>query len=444
MEEKQTASQGCGKTLKTAEILAVGTELLLGHTVNTDAAVVAQELNALGISVLYSSVVGDNPQRLKQALLQAFGRSDLVVTTGGLGPTPDDLTKEIAAECTGRKLVSHPESVQRIREYFRGRECGENQFRQALLPEGAQVFPNHRGTAPGCAWENGQGGLVLILPGPPGELVPMLQQEVIPFLKGKTGGVIASRMVHVFGMGEGAVAQRLGELTQGENPTVATYAKENEMFVRITARGETLSQAQDLVLPAEKQVCEILGDVVYTVNQDGSSESCLEETVVSLLQKAGKTLSAAESCTGGLLAKRLTDIPGASQILEMSFVTYANRAKEELLGVPRELLDTFGAVSPEVARAMAEGVRKVSGSFLGVGITGIAGPDGGTPEKPVGLVYIGLCDGERTWVLKLNPPGQAASRAKCRGRASSAALDMIRRRLTGLPQPGAICFSAQA
>lgn len=430
------------KEIRTAEIIAVGTELLLGHTVNTDAAVVARALNELGISVLYSSVVGDNPSRMQEVFCQAYGRSDLVVMTGGLGPTEDDRTKETAASCAGRSLVLHEESRRRIQEYFRGRECGETQFRQAMLPEGCRVMPNDFGTAPGCIFETRQGGLVMMFPGPPRELVPMLERYGVPFLRERTEGVIVSRMVHAFGMGEGAAAERIRDLTESANPTAATYAKENEMFVRITARAESREAADALCRPMEEEVCRRLGDTVYTVNGDGSSESCLEETVVRLLKRAGMLLSTAESCTGGLLAKRITDIPGSSGVFHMGFVTYSNEAKEKLLGVPSEQLEAYGAVSSQVARAMAEGVQKICGTGLGVGITGIAGPDGGTPEKPVGLVYVSLCDGNTTWVVRMNPPGRAASREKMRDRAASTALDMIRRRLQGLPQPGAERFEA--
>lgn len=423
-----------GKSLKTAEILAVGTELLLGHTINTNAALVAKELNGLGISVLYSSVVGDNPQRLEEAVRTALSRSDLVVTTGGLGPTGDDLTKETVARAAGLPLVLHEESKRRIEEYFKGRECGETQFRQAMLPQGCQVFPNDFGTAPGCAFYSKAGALVMMFPGPPSELTPMLLRYGIPYIEQFSEGVIFSKMLRVFGLGEGAAAERISDLTESENPTAATYAKENEMFVRVTAKASSKEKAQALCEPMVDEIRRRLGDVVYAVNEDGTSDSCLEETVVSLLAEKGWTFAAAESCTGGLLAKRITDIPGASQVLRLSMITYANEAKASFLGVPETTLEEYGAVSPQTAGAMAEGIRLAAGAHLGIGITGIAGPGGGTEEKPVGLVYIALCDGKKTWIKKMISPGRWKSRSSLRIRASSTALDMLRRYLQGLGQ----------
>lgn len=430
------------KAPQTAEILAVGTELLLGHTINTDAALVARELNSLGISVLYSTVVGDNPQRLADAMGTALKRSDLVVTTGGLGPTGDDLTKETVAAAAGRRLVLHEESKRRIEAYFKGRECGESQFRQAMLPEGCQVFPNDFGTAPGCAFYSENGSLVMMFPGPPSELIPMLKQYGVPYLKRFSEGVILSRMMRVFGMGEGAAAERIADLTESENPTAATYAKENEMFIRVTARAASEAEAESLCEPMIREIRRRLGDVIYTVNEDGTSDSCLENTVVALLKEKGWTFGAAESCTGGLLAKRITDVPGASDVLRLSMVTYANEAKAQFLGVPEETLRDYGAVSFQTAKAMAEGIRLAAGADLGIGITGVAGPGGGTPEKPVGLVFIALCDGEHTWVRRMDPPGRVKSRESLRIRASSIALDMMRRRVEGLSQEPAEIFEA--
>ncbi len=440
--EAESPRQEKRKKPETAEILAVGTELLLGHTVNTDAALVARELNSLGISVLYSTVVGDNPRRLEDAVRSALLRSDLVVTTGGLGPTGDDLTKETVAAAAGRKLVLHEESKRRIEAYFKGRECGESQFRQAMLPEGCEVFPNDFGTAPGCAFYSEGGSLVMMFPGPPSELTPMLERYGVPYLRRLSEGVIFSRMLRVFGMGEGAAAERIADLAESENPTAATYAKENEMFIRVTARASSPEKAEALCAPMVEEIQRRLGDVVYAVNGDGTSDSCLEETAVALLQKKGWTFGAAESCTGGLLSKRVTDIPGASDVLRLSMVTYANEAKARFLGVPEETLCTYGAVSVETAKAMAEGIRLAAGADLGVGITGVAGPGGGTPEKPVGLVFIALCDGEHTWVKRMDPPGRVKSRQSLRIRASSMALDMIRRRVEGFPQEPAEVFPA--
>lgn len=409
-----------------AEIISVGTELLLGHTVNTDTSYVARELAPLGINLLYACTVGDNPERLKAAVFDAFQRSDVIITTGGLGPTGDDLTKETVAEAAGKALKMDAESMRRIEEHFRGRSLGETQKKQAMLPEGCTVFPNDCGTAPGCGFRTDGGKLVVMLPGPPSELIPMLKNYAVPFLAGDEKAAIVSRMVRVFGLGEGYVAEQISDLCDGKNPTAATYAKEDEMFVRVTARAENGQAAAALCDPVVEELKKRIGDCVYGVDVES-----LEELVVRELTARGKTLATAESCTGGLLSARITDIPGSSAVFHMGAVTYANEVKTMLLGVPEETLKQHGAVSPETARAMAEGIRKKSGADFGVGITGIAGPDGGTPEKPVGLVYIALNDGENTWVRKMlgNP---RRGRAYVRHLAASNALDMVRRRLFGL------------
>ena len=418
-----------------AEILSVGTELLLGHTVNTDTTIVARELSTIGINVLYCATVGDNPARLEEAVRQALSRSDILITTGGLGPTGDDLTKETVASAAGKKLVLHEESLWRIEEYFKGRTWGESQKKQALLPQGCTVLPNDVGTAPGCVFETDAGKLVVMLPGPPSELTPMLTRYAIPCLAGREQAVIVSENLHVFGMGEGSVAEMIDDLMQGANPTTATYAKENEMFVRVTARASTEEEARKMMKPLSEEICRRIGSFVYA-----SDCETLEELVVRELLRKGKTLATAESCTGGLLSKRITDVSGASQVFEMGAVTYANRIKEQVLGVSHQTLEEHGAVSPQTAAQMAEGIRRAAGSDLGIGITGIAGPGGGTPEKPVGLVYIALSDGETTWVRRMNPgsAGRPRSRSWQRNAAASHALDMVRRYLLGLGGLGAI------
>ena len=421
-----------------AEIISVGTELLLGHTVNTDTAYVARELSAIGINLFYSCIVGDNPQRLKDALNDAFSHSDVIITTGGLGPTGDDLTKETIAAAAGKKLVMHEESMARIKKYFKGRALGETQKKQAYLPQGCTVFQNDVGTAPGCGFETEDGKTVVMLPGPPSELVPMLKNYAVPYLSRSSNTVIVSRMVHVFGLGEGYVAEKIADLTECENPTAATYAKEGEMFVRVTARAENSGKAAEMCEPVVEELKKRFGEYVY-----GTETESLEETVVQGLKKAGKTLSTAESCTGGLLAKRITDIPGASEVFHMGAVTYSNDIKTLLLGVPEETLEKYGAVSPQTARAMAQGVRAKSGADFGIGITGIAGPDGGTPEKPVGLVYISLCDGENTWVRKMEGGGCTKGRSYVRSLSASNALDMLRRRIAGLGGIEKAAYSAE-
>ncbi len=411
-----------------AEIISVGTELLLGHTINTDAAHVARELSALGVDLLHAHVVGDNAGRLEDALREALTRSDLVITTGGLGPTDDDLTKETVARVTGAPLEEHAASLEQLREYFGSRPMSANQRKQAFLPRGSVAFPNAVGTAPGCAVPAGDGKFVILLPGPPSELLPMLREHVTPFLQRYAHGAIASFMVHTFGIGEGAAELRIKDLTGGANPTAATYATEGEMFVRVTAKAADAAAAEALAAPLVEAVRERLGDVVYGVNV-----SSLESVVLPELIRRGQTLVTAESCTGGLLAKKITDQPGASAVFGTGLVTYANEAKMRLLGVPEDMLRAHGAVSPEVARCMAENARTRYNGDFGLGITGIAGPDGGTPGKPVGLVYIALSAADGVWLRVMRPQGRYLGRDWTRNRAVGHALDLLRRYLFGLP-----------
>ena len=411
-----------------AEIISVGTELLLGQVVNLDTAIVAQELSGLGINLLYSAVVGDNVDRLKHAVNTAISRSDLLIMTGGLGPTTDDLTKETTAACAGKKLVLHQPSLDRILNYFNEKKVSSNQEKQAWLPEGCTVFQNDNGTAPGCAFQAENGCTVIMLPGPPSELTPMLKNYMVPFLKKEQEYVIVSHNVHIYGRGEAPVAQMLDDLMDGENPTLAPYAKEGECYMRVTAKAPTEEQADAMCQPLIEEIKRRVGDFVYSVDVE-----TLEELVVSELKAKGKKLATAESCTGGLLSKRITDVPGSSEVFEMGCVTYANQAKEDLLSVSHETLEQYGAVSPQTAREMAEGIVRRSGSDLGIGITGIAGPDGGTAEKPVGLIYIALSDGENTWVTKRSPIGRTKSREWHRHCAASQALAMVRRGWEGLP-----------
>lgn len=411
-----------------AEIISVGTELLLGAVVNSDTAIVARALSELGVNLLHSSVVGDNPQRLREAVEMAIHRSDLLIMTGGLGPTTDDLTKETTAAAAGKKLALHEESLRRIENYFNEKQVSENQAKQAWLPEGCYVLRNDNGTAPGCAFTAGNGCTIIMLPGPPSELEPMLKNYAVPYLKQGQEFTIVSHNVHIYGRGEAPVAQMMDDLMDGENPTLAPYANEGECYLRVTAKAHSHEEADWLCQPLIDEIKKRLGNFVYSVDVDS-----LEELVVKELSAQGKTLATAESCTGGLLAKRLTDVSGSSAAFHMGVVTYANAAKEKLLGVPHETLEAHGAVSPETARAMAEGIVRASGSDLGIGITGIAGPEGGTPEKPVGLIYIALSDGRETWVAKRAPIGRTKSREWHRHCAASQALDMVRRYLAGLP-----------
>lgn len=411
-----------------AEIIGVGTELLLGHTINSDAAYVARELARFGINVRRMVAVGDNRERLAEALRDALARCDLVVTTGGLGPTDDDLTKEVAAAVCGVPLREDARSVAMLKEYFGDRPMGANQSRQTLAPEGATIFPNPNGTAPGYAITRADGRIVILLPGPPRELIPMLESSVRAFLAAKSKRVIESRILRVFGMGEGRAAETLGELTDGANPSVATYAGDGEILVKITAAGADAGEVRKLIEPARDETIKRLGDVFY-----GEDVDSLEQVVVAALAERGLAVATAESCTGGLLAKRITDVPGASAVFNLGVVTYSNAEKTKILGVAPDILNTVGAVSRETAIAMAEGIRALAVADFGLATTGIAGPDGGTPEKPVGLVYIALAFAGGVRVRITRPQGRYLGREWTRRRASSHALDLLRRKLFDLP-----------
>ncbi len=407
------------------EIIAVGTELLLGEIVNTDAPMIAQGLAELGIGVYFQTVCGDNPDRLKSVLEVAKQRADLIITTGGLGPTADDLTKETIAAAFGKGLVRDEESMARLREHFKGRTMTKNNEKQADVPEGCTVFQNDWGTAPACAFE-GEGCLVIMLPGPPRECTPLFREKVMPFLEKRRGGALCSRYVKVFGMGESEMASRLSrQMDTWENPTAAPYAKEGECLVRITAMGKDKEEAFAMTEPAVREVRQVLGDVVYGVDADS-----LEQVVVQEMTARGLTLATAESCTGGLMGKRITDVPGASACYLGGVVSYQNEVKENLLGVRHETLITKGAVSEDTACQMAEGVRKALGADIGISTTGVAGPGGGTPEKPVGLIYVGISTKDKTWAVRILRPRQ--SRESLRRLASSTAFDLVRRHLEGL------------
>ena len=407
------------------EIIAVGTELLLGEIVNTDAPMIAQGLAELGIGVYFQTVCGDNPDRLKSVLEVAKQRADLIITTGGLGPTADDLTKETIAAAFGKGLVRDEESMARLREHFKGRTMTKNNEKQADVPEGSTVFQNDWGTAPACAFE-GEGCLVIMLPGPPRECTPLFREKVMPFLEKRRGGALCSRYVKVFGMGESEMASRLSrQMDTWENPTAAPYAKEGECLVRITAMGKNKEEAFAMTEPAVREVRQVLGDVVYGVDVDS-----LEQVVVQEMTARGLTLATAESCTGGLMGKRITDVPGASACYLGGVVSYHNEVKENLLGVRHETLMTKGAVSEDTACQMAQGVRKALGADIGISTTGVAGPGGGTPEKPVGLIYVGISTEEKTWAVRILRPRQ--SRESLRRLASSTAFDLVRRHLEGI------------
>ncbi len=413
----------------TAEILCVGTEILLGEILNTDAQFLCQELSGLGIDVYYQTVVGDNPERLERAVALARSRSDILITTGGLGPTCDDLTKQTLARCFGKKLVLDPESAQRIRDYFArrlpGSEMPESNLQQAMMPEGCLILRNDWGTAPGCILE-GEDCRAIMLPGPPSECRPMFQTHVVPYLQALSQAVILSRSLRVFGMGESAVeALFRAEMDAMTNPTLAPYAKTGEVELRITAKAGSEAEARALIDPVEAHVRAVLGDLVY-----GADVSGLEEVVLAELRAKGLTFSCAESCTGGLIAKRVTDLPGASAVFKGGAVTYCNQAKAALLGVPQELLDQYGAVSREVALAMAEGARRVFDSDLAVSTTGVAGPDPDDRGNPVGRVFIALATPQGNFCRQVDLGG---GRERVRVSAAHHAFDLLRRHLSGLP-----------
>lgn len=411
------------------ELLAVGTELLLGNTANTDAQMLSQELSALGLNVYYHSVVGDNPERLRRAVELAMSRADVLITTGGLGPTCDDLTKRVVAEAFGKKLVYHSECARAIRDYFAvsGRVMTDNNLQQAWLPEGCAILENRWGTAPGCAFQSGE-NYVVMLPGPPRECLPMFREEAAPWLARLSEGVIRSRTLRVFGWGESQVESLLRERMDGlANPTLAPYAKEGEMELRVTAKAADERTAEALIAPVEREVRAVLGGLIY-----GTGEDSLEKVVLKGLRAQGLTLGTAESCTGGLLAKRLTDLPGASAVFRGGVVSYTNGVKAGVLGVPQTLLDEQGAVCADVARAMAQGARRVLGCDVAVAITGVAGPDSDERGNPVGLVYVAMAAPDGCWVRELHLGGARERRDRVRTLAANHAFDMVRRWLTGL------------
>ncbi len=423
----------------TVEIISVGTELLLGNILNSDARDLSRELSGLGLNVLYQSVVGDNPGRLKAAVELARSRADVLITTGGLGPTCDDLTKQTLAEVFGRELVFHPECAEDIRCFFArmGKEMTENNLQQAYLPAGCAVLSNAWGTAPGCAFE-AAGTYVVMLPGPPSECLPMFKERAVPWLSRLSEGVIRSRTLRVFGMGESAVEALFRDrMNQLQNPTLAPYAKEGEVELRVTAKAATAEEADALIAPVEAEVRALLDDLVY-----GADVSGLEQVVLEGARDRGLTLGTAESCTGGLIAKRITDVPGAASVFKGGIVSYHCEVKAGVLGVSQALLDEKGAVCAEVAREMALGARRVLGCDLAVAVTGVAGPDPDERGNPVGLVFTALAAPDGCWVKKLNLASQAARRDRTRNLAANHALDMVRRWLAGL-NPEKDCKEAE-
>ena len=413
----------------TAEIIAVGTELLLGNIVNTNARDISQALSAVGVNVFWHTVVGDNPQRLKEALDVARRRADIIITTGGLGPTYDDLTKQTICEAFGKPLVLHQDILDGLKVFFEKNvhmKMPSNNLQQAELPEGCTVFDNPVGTAPGCAFEAG-GVHVLMLPGPPFEMLTMLKGHVVPYLRNLSSEVIVSHDIMTFGLGESPMEELMREkMSHMENPSLATYAKPSEVRLRATAKAESVEAAEAMLAPVVKDVTDFLGDYVY-----GVDVSSLEETCFRLLKEKGLTLATAESCTGGRVAERITALPGVSAVYRGGVVSYWTSVKADVLGVPAEILDAYGAVSEETARAMAEGARRITGADITVSVTGVAGPDPDERGVSVGIVYIGLATPDGTFCRPLDLGKRRRDRIQ--DLSSNHALDVVRRYLTGLP-----------
>ena len=406
--------------MMTAEIFSVGTELLLGNITDTNAAFIARELASLGIGVYRKTTVGDNHQRLLAAIQSSSAA--LIIITGGLGPTEDDITKEVVAKYFDLPLVLHEPSLDRIKLRFAnfGRKFIEGSEKNAIIPQGALVLPNNNGSAPGVV-VTANNKTIIMLPGPPNEMLPMFAQEVKPYLASQSNQVFISQTLKIIGIGESQVEKLLLDLIQAQtNPTIAPYAKLGEVELRITAAAPTPAEAESLIAPISQEIHKRLGDNIYSNNGD-----TLAETVLKHLK--GQTLAVAESCTGGLLASEIVKVGGCSSVFMGGVCTYSNEAKTQMLDVDSQLIDTHGAVSPEVATAMAEGVAKKFGTSIGISTTGVAGPEGGTPDKPVGLVYIGLHMNGHTTTTKINALG---TRNEIRQRAVNTALDLLRRHFT--------------
>ena len=405
------------------EILSVGTEILLGDILNTNSRYLSKELANLGIDVYYHQVVGDNRERILSVLKEAFSRSDIIITTGGLGPTKDDMTKELVAEFLGMDMYLHEESLKKIEDYFKkmGRVPVKSNEKQAYFPKEAIILENNNGTAPGAIFEK-DGKAIIVLPGPPKEMEPMFNESVRKYLENLTGYTIVSEVLRVFGIGESEAENRLQDLIDsGQNPTIAPYAKEGEVTFRITAKGKDEEEARKLIKPLKEEVYNRLGNLIYN-----TGDISIQETVGEMLVNKNMTIGVSESCTGGLVSAKLIEYPGISSVFLEGAVTYSNEAKMRTLNVKKDTLEKFGAVSEETAREMAEGIAKRCGSRIGVSTTGIAGPGGGTEEKPVGLVYIGVfIDGE----TKVERHVFSGNRSAVRNKASMTALNMVRKSL---------------
>ena len=406
-----------------AELISIGTELLLGDIVNTNAQFLSKELAALGIDVYHQSVIGDNKERVLDSFKEAFNRCDIIITTGGLGPTQDDLTKELGAKYFNKKMVLHEPSLEWIKKYLdiKDEEILEANKNQAYFPEGSIVLPNEKGTAPGAIIsENNK--ILIILPGPPKEMKAMFTNHVVNFLSDLTGKIIKSKTLRLFGIGESLMAKKADDIIQNSiNPTVAPYAKDYEVTLRVTAKDESEEICDRLINSKCEEIKRVLGEYIY-----GEGEKSLDVVVAELLCEKKLTISIAESCTGGMVSSTLISYPGISAVFKEGAVTYSNEAKINRLGVNEETINTFGPVSEETAKEMAEGMANVANTDIAISTTGIAGPEGGTDEKPVGLVYIGIFIKGKTIVQKLNLTGD---REAIRRKATMNALNILRKEL---------------
>lgn len=420
-------------SIKSAEIICVGTELLMGQTLNTNSRFLARELASLGIPSYRQIVIGDNYDRLFEQIKESSSRSDLVILTGGLGPTTDDITMGVAADVAGKELVFDEESFNNITEYFRRlfRNMPKNNRKQAMLPEGATILKNNNGTAPGamfeysCPTEEDPDRVVhfVLLPGPPSEMSLMFTNEARPILEKMSDSKFITKFVHLFGIGESAAAERISDLIDAQtNPTIAPYAAEGECMFRVTQRVENGEEEKDLITPILDVMKERFGQCIYEIG-----ERPMKQVAYDLLLEKNKTVCFAESCTAGMVSSEFVDIPGASQVFMGSVVSYGNKVKTNLLGVSDDVLENLGAVSRECAQEMAEGARKLLGTDIAVSITGIAGPTGESAAKPVGLVYLGISDEKGTDVIEVHLSG---NRSRVRHVAVLHAFNLIRMRLS--------------
>ncbi len=405
------------------EIISIGTEILLGDILNTNAQYLAKRLSNLGIFVYYQTVVGDNPKRLKKALEIAFERGDMVITTGGLGPTKDDLTKEVASEYFNEELVLHEETLKKLYEFYKARNLSltDSSKKQAYIIKNSIILPNDYGTAPGLIYEKNN-KILILLPGPPNEMIPMFENYVIPYLQKFSSEILYSDILRLCGIGESQIEEKIIDIIKNQgNPTIAPYVREGEVILRITARAKDKKLAEELISPIKNEIKKRLGEYIY-----GEGEKSLEEVVGEMLIERDLTISIVESCTGGMLTSKLVNCPGISKVLIEGIVAYNNDSKIKRLGVKEETLKKFGAVSKECAMEMAKGIALTSGSRIGLSITGIAGPEGGSSEKPVGLIYFGLYfDGE----VKYKEHKLSGNRERIRLLATVNALNWLRKEI---------------